>query len=639
MRTKLIILFILLSVTLTANLYGIKEMKARQIEPPTVRELFLSNPEDGGLVIYTTIPNLRFDSNMNSIVKVDEMPLDGKYKLYLKTMRNQIIIIKSVGYAECHIHISNLQAQEGRYYALEDISEEAGIGNSVPVIFNVKPADATILVGGKTFKSGEPQPLALGRHQVKISQEGYKSLQDVIEVSETSILFNYDLKQIDVVLVTVNSTPDEADIYVDNVNKGKSPRTFYLYPGTYNVKVQKDNYLEVAETIDVTEKGTNSFSYRLTKNSGYLSISVKTANAKVYLNNEPLSSYSKMELSPGFYKIEVKAESHESFTETVEVKLGETLTKSITLVPKYGELMFLVNPNTATIEISQKGTVIKTIIGSQIIRDLLEGDYDIIANASGFKSYKGKFNIKDKERTELNIEMQKGSDVPANMVLVDGGTFKRDDYSVTVSSFFIGKYEVTQKEWQSIMGNNPSDFKGDNRPVEEVTWYDAVEYCNKLSKKEGLTPVYTINGNNVTCNWSANGYRLPTEAEWEYAARGGNKSKGYTYSGSNIVGNVAWYDSNSSSQTHDVGTKAPNELGIYDMSGNVWEWCWDWYDSSYYSNSPKNDPKGANSGSDRVVRGGSWYLNDFGCRVAYRVYSSPGFGNGGLGLRVLRTIQ
>ncbi|HPK41006.1 MAG TPA: PEGA domain-containing protein, partial [Candidatus Cloacimonadota bacterium] len=375
MRTKLIILFILLSVMLTANLYGIKEMKARQIEPPGGRELFLSNPEDGGLVIYTTIPNLRFDSNMNSIVKIDDMSLDGKYKLYLKPMRNQIIIIKSVGYVECRIQISNLQAQEGRYYALEDISEEAGIGNSVPVIFNVKPADATILVGEKTFKSGEPQPLALGRHQVKISQEGYKSLQEVIEVSETSILFNYDLKQIDVVLVTVSSTPDEADIYVDNVNKGKSPRTFYIYPGTYNVKIHKDNYLEVAGTIDVTEKGTNSFSYRLTKNTGYLSISVKPTNAQVYLNNELKSSYSKMELSPGFYKMEVKAESHVSFTETVEVKLGETLTKSITLTPKYGELMFLVNPNTATTEISQNGKVIKTIIGSQIIRDLLEGDY------------------------------------------------------------------------------------------------------------------------------------------------------------------------------------------------------------------------------------------------------------------------
>jgi formylglycine-generating enzyme required for sulfatase activity len=399
----------------------------------------------------------------------------------------------------------------------------------------------------------------------------------------------------------------------------------------------------------VTEKGTNSFSYRLTKNTGYLSISVKPVNAQVYLNNELKSSYSKMELSPGFYKIEVKAESHVSSTKTVEVKLGETLTKSITLSPKYGELRFLVNPNTATIEISQKGTVIKTIIGSQIIRDLLEGDYDITANASGFKSYKGKFNIRDQERTEHNIELQKGSDapanietqkgsdIPANMVLVDGGTFKRDDYSVTVSSFIIGKYEVTQREWQEVMGNNPSYFKGDNRPVEQVSWYDAVEYCNKLSKKEGLTPAYTINGDYTTCNWSANGYRLPTEAEWEYAARGGNKSKGYTYSGSNTIGNVAWYDVNSDDRTHDVGTKAPNELGIYDMTGNVWEWCWDWYAS--YSSSSQTNPKGANSGSYRVDRGGSWYYFDFGCRVATRLYNSPGYSYSILGLRVLRTIQ
>ncbi|MDX9870037.1 MAG: SUMF1/EgtB/PvdO family nonheme iron enzyme [Candidatus Cloacimonadales bacterium] len=220
-----------------------------------------------------------------------------------------------------------------------------------------------------------------------------------------------------------------------------------------------------------------------------------------------------------------------------------------------------------------------------------------------------------------------------------GGSDENPVHSVTVSSFFIGKYQVTQKEWLSVMGNNPSNFKGDNRPVEQVTWYDAVEYCNKLSKKEGLTPAYTINGYNVTCNWSANGYRLPTEAEWEYAARGGNKSKGYTYSGSNTVDNVAWCSSNSNSQTYDVGTKAPNELGIYDMSGNVWEWCWDWYSSSYYSSSPANNPTGPSSGSYRVDRGGSWGHNGHDCRVARRSRNSPGNSRHYLGLRVLRTIQ
>ena len=236
---------------------------------------------------------------------------------------------------------------------------------------------------------------------------------------------------------------------------------------------------------------------------------------------------------------------------------------------------------------------------------------------------------------------------PKKMIYVEGGTFQMGStnggsseqpiHTVTVSSFFIGKYEVTQKEWQEVMGYNPSYSEGDNRPVEKVSWYDAVEFCNKLSEKEGLTPAYTINGNNVSCNWTANGYRLPTEAEWEYAARGGNKSRNYKYSGSDNIDDVAWYDANSDGRSHDVGTIAPNELGIYDMSGNVWEWCWDWYGS--YSSSPSSNPRGPNSGSSRVDRGGSWSYYDGSCRVAYRNYRSPGDSLIVLGLRLVRTSE
>ena len=262
------------------------------------------------------------------------------------------------------------------------------------------------------------------------------------------------------------------------------------------------------------------------------------------------------------------------------------------------------------------------------------------------------------------------------LVYVQGGTFQmgsngysadeRPIHSVTLSSFLIGKYELTQSEWQTVMtGNNngisanPSSFSGNpNRPVEQVSWYAVIVFCNRKSIQEGLTPCYAKSGNTnpgnwgtmptsstdtqwnaITCNWSANGYRLPTEAEWEYAARGGNQSNGYIYSGSNSVSSVAWYDGNSSSRTHDVGTKAANELGIYDMSGNVFEWCWDWYNSSYYSSSPSSNPKGPSSGSYRVSRGGSWNNYDVGCRVAYRYYDSPGDSNLFLGLRLVRTLE
>lgn len=219
----------------------------------------------------------------------------------------------------------------------------------------------------------------------------------------------------------------------------------------------------------------------------------------------------------------------------------------------------------------------------------------------------------------------------------DGGSDEQPVHQVSVSSFYIGKYEVTQKEWLEVMGSNPSNFKGDDLPVEQVSWYDAVDYCNKRSVKEGFTPCYSGSGTSISCNWNANGYRLPTEAEWEFAARGGTKSKGYTYSGSNDIGSVAWYDNNSGRNTHSVGRKSPNELGIYDMSGNVWEWCWDWYGT--YSGTSQNNPTGSTSGSCRVLRGGSWNYYGGLCRVADRYGNGPVLRNYNLGLRVLRATK
>lgn len=189
--------------------------------------------------------------------------------------------------------------------------------------------------------------------------------------------------------------------------------------------------------------------------------------------------------------------------------------------------------------------------------------------------------------------------------------------------YWIGKYEVTQSEYQSIMGTNPSRFKGSNKPVEQVSWNDAVKFCKKLTAREraaGRLP--------SDCE-----YRLPTEAEWEFAARGGTKSRGYKYSGSNNINSVAWFGSNSSGQTHEVGTKSSNELGIHDMSGNVWEWCNDWYGK--YSSGSATDPAGASSGSYRVNRGGGWASGARCCRVAFRDNNSPGYTYAFLGFRVL----
>ena len=230
-------------------------------------------------------------------------------------------------------------------------------------------------------------------------------------------------------------------------------------------------------------------------------------------------------------------------------------------------------------------------------------------------------------RDNISIPVKDG--ISVDMVRVEAGTFtmgataemkdpddwEKPTHRVTLTNdYYIGKYEVTQVLWQAVMGNNPSKFKGDNLPVEQVSWEDCQKFLSKLNRITGKT------------------FRLPTEAEWEYAARGGNKSRGYQYSGSNNLSDVAWIRDNSGKKTHAVGTKQPNELGIYDMSGNVWEWCQDWYGE--YSSSSQINPTGANDGFRRVYRGGSWNNEVWGCRSSCRYDYTPGL-CGYLGLRLV----
>ena len=218
------------------------------------------------------------------------------------------------------------------------------------------------------------------------------------------------------------------------------------------------------------------------------------------------------------------------------------------------------------------------------------------------------------------------------------GEENRDDdeirHQVSITQVFaMGSTEVTQELYEEVMGKNPSRFAGGRNPVEQVSWHDAVKLCNGLSEMEGLEPAYRISGETVTWDRSANGYRLPTEAEWEYAARGGEEQ---VYSGSDDIGDVAWYSSNSSKRTHEVGGKQSNAWGLYDMTGNVWEWVWDWYGE--YPSGTSTDPAGASTGSRRVDRGGSWSNDPRYARVADRVRDGPGYRSFYLGFRLARSI-
>jgi len=297
----------------------------------------------------------------------------------------------------------------------------------------------------------------------------------------------------------------------------------------------------------------------------------------------------------------------------------------------YMEIVKKFNPSLAKITPKEAARLVHNFETKNEKFDLNTGSYcmDVMASLIPFEIENYKLAMQTAASNSTNGENKNYVDPVTGMefVFVKGGCFDMGDsageddekpvHEVCVDDFYIGKYEVTQGQWKKIMGNKPSKFKGSQRPVEQVSWNDVQKFIEKLNRLSGKK------------------YRLPTEAEWEYACRGGTKSQGYKYCGSDNPDEVAWYDKNSNGATIAVGKKKPNELGIYDMSGNVWEWCQDWYDKAYYNWSPKDNPQGPDDGSGRVIRGGSWGNGPRSVRCANRDDSAPGHRGLDLGFRLV----
>ncbi len=451
----------------------------------------------------------------------------------------------------------------------------------------------------------------------------------------------------------------------------------------YHVKIEYEGQSE--EKFVMVEKGktvTADFVWRIYY--GNLIINTKIAG-KLYISGEykgEIKNDGKIEIrniKEGTYKLKmVYTENVEE--KNIEVKGGITESVYFNWTKGYGNLKIKANED------------VKVYVDGKYVHDLKKGG-NLVLERLEEREYAVKFEGKTTETKRVEIKRDKTEEISyvkeivvklRDMVLVEGGTYTMGDtfgdgqddekpiHSVTLSSFYMGKYEVTFEEYDEYCNatgkNKASDERYENkwngrgkRPVINVSWYDAVEYCNWLSEKEGIEKVYSYSIknnklNNISCNWKANGYRLPTEAEWEYAAR--SKGKKYKYAWGNgepyingkkagnicdesqkiINGGMAvWkgYDDGYAG-TSPVGIFMANEIGLYDMTGNVWEWCWDWYESGYYSKSESTNPKGGN-GFSRVLRGGSWYSIPISQRVSYRGNFGQDVRDFSVGFRLVRS--
>jgi len=648
-------LFILLIVIFSLSLNSLGILRVESIkELPATRTNLEVRDADGKwapvLIVKTELRGIGIQNIGRPTKHAPEYSSgDHHYKFYMND-NQRVVKITHSDYEPLEVRILadfsiNVKAQRVYEMVLTNVPEKEFI------IVNIvsDPADAEKIIDGKNMGTGQSFELFIGSHSLKLQKSGYKSISRDIEISKSNTLFNnLTLQEVEPVMVTIKSEPTGANIFIDDVGKGKTNYQPFQFPGTYNLRLSLSKYETIEETITVTETGNNIFAYNLEKRTVILKINTTPSNCDIYINNEKLNGSSK-EVAAGRYRIEVSKDGYFSNSRTIDVVKGKNVTESFTLTQKTGKLQFAIQPMEAKVTLKKGNSTVQSWSGSKYLSNLPIGNYKITAICSGYKTDTKQLKIELDTTARLDMALEKGTSTASfdstqndDMIFVQGGTFQMGSnsgdsdekpiHTVTVSGFYIGKYEVTQKEWKEVMGNNPSNWKGDDLPVEKVSWYDAVEFCNKKSKAEGLTPCYSGSGKNIKCDFSANGYRLPTEAEWEYAARGGNKSNGYKYSGSNTIGNVAWYDSNSNKKTHTVGKKQSNELGIYDMSGNVWEWCWDWK-GSYGSSSQKN-PRGASSSSYRVRRGGSWFYFAKICRVAHRYYFYPDSSSINLGFRL-----
>ena len=523
---------------------------------------------------------------------------------------------------------------------VNDINTKATVSVKLDPAFgwiDVKgPAEAYVYVGSDMIGQApvKSDKLSSGTYSVKLVKPLYRTYDAEVTVADGKVTSIAPELVPEFAKVTLN-VAGNAEIWLNGEHKGNGSWTGDLGYGTYMAETRLKSHRNSTETLKVSAD-MSSKKTTLSPPSpiyGGVSITSDPDISEVYLDGKHVGQtplYLPQTLI-GSHTLKISKSGCADWTGNVNINEGQIAEVNATL-QSGAPVTFTSNAPDAQLYVD--GALMGSANG---IYDLSFGSHNIVCKASGKKDFSKTINVTitgGDRRVECRFgaarETITVNGVSFDMIMVEGGTFtmgatseqgsdtgsdEKPVHQVTLSDFYIGETEVTQALWKAVMGTNPSYFKGDSNPVYDVSWNDCQEFIRKLNSLTGRT------------------FRLPTEAEWEYAARGGNQSKGYKYSGSNTHSSVAWHTDNSGSQTHAVKTKSPNELGLYDMSGNVWEWCSDWYGS--YSSSSQTNPTGPASGSYRVVRGGSCYFYARFCRVSIRNYNSPDNRYSNYGLRLV----
>ena len=537
--------------------------------------------------------------------------------------------------------------------------------------FRVTPKkDAWVTV----WENGEQQTLTLneegmarkmfnyGTYKYMVSADRYHSQEGTFTVTKTPGELVVALQpQFGWLTINGDAVTKGAHVFATNTVTGRKtqlgtiPMTNKeIDGGVYTLQIQQEKYKDYSTTVTIAEGKTTVISPQLEANFAQLTLTTQSG-ADIYVDGRKLGTgrwSGTLEL--GEYSVETRQASHKSSYTNLSV-LPQTAGKTIVLndpLPIYGSLIVDGTPMDAVVYVDNKRVGVSPLVYGE----LLIGSHTVRLEKEGYAKQEKTIVVSEGQEHMLEYTLAKETPKPMptdketftvngvsfNMIKVQGGTFtmgataeqgsgaesdEKPTHQVTLSDYMIGETEVTQELWQAVMGTTIQEQAkkgtydtslygvGNSYPMYYVSWDDCQKFIKKLNRLTGKK------------------FRLPTEAEWEYAARGGQKSRGYKYAGSNTLSNVGWYSDNSSSKTHPVKQKQANELGLYDMSGNVWELCQDWRGS--YSSSAQTNPKGPSSGYGRVDRGGGWNISASYCRVANRDHNSPGDRYYYLGFRVV----